>query len=105
MVRTFEACGAGAFQMVDRRPGLSQLFEPGRELVTFGDVTDLREKLDYYLERPAERHTIAKAGEKRARQEHTYAHRLNLLLDTIGGSATGYPEPHIWWAVDQGAIA
>lgn len=33
--RTFEAAGAGAFQMVDWRPGLGQLFEDGKELIAF----------------------------------------------------------------------
>ena len=40
-VRSFEAAGAGAFQMVDWRPGLSQLVEDGKELVSFQNMEDL----------------------------------------------------------------
>ena len=43
-VRCFEAAGAGAFQMVDWKPGLSHLFEDGKELITFRSMTDLKQK-------------------------------------------------------------
>jgi spore maturation protein CgeB len=97
-VRTFEICGAGGFQITDARPGLSQLFEIGRELVTFDDVADLRAKIEHYLANEDERREIAAAGKRRALREHTYAHRLPLLLDTVAGRAKGYPEPRITWS-------
>jgi spore maturation protein CgeB len=96
-VRTFEICGAGGFQIVDWRPGLAQLFDPGKELVTFDDVADLRRKIDHYLSAPEERAEIAAAGHRRALRDHTYAHRLQLLLDTIEGRRRGFPEPKIAW--------
>lgn len=94
-VRTFEAAGVGAFQMVDWRPGLAQLFEDGKELVSFRGIADCKQKLDHYLSHPDERGAIARAGQARARREHTYAHRLELLLATLAGDATGYPLPSI----------
>ncbi|MFT5507157.1 MAG: spore maturation protein CgeB [Hyphomicrobiaceae bacterium] len=97
-VRTFEVCGAGGFQLVDWRPGLSQLFEIGRELVAFDDVGDLRAKIDHYLAAPEERRTIAAAGHRRALRDHTYSHRLSLLLATVDGIQKGYPEPSVGWA-------
>lgn len=96
-VRTFEICGAGAFQITDWRPGLSQLFDLGREIVTFDDVADLRGKIDHYLVADDERREIADAGHRRAVRDHTYAHRLRLLLDTVEGREKGYPEPQIAW--------
>lgn len=90
-VRSFEAAGAGAFQMVDWRPGLGQLFEDGRELITFRSMADLKQKIDYWLPREAERRAIAEAGMRRAHAEHTYALRLALLLDTLVGAKHGYP--------------
>lgn len=92
-VRTFEAAGIGAFQMVDWRPGLAQLFEDGKELVTFRSVADLKRLLDTYLPNADERRTIAEAGKRRAYHEHTYRHRLDLLLATLSGSEAGYPMP------------
>lgn len=97
-VRTFEICGARGFQITDWRPGLSQLFELGRELVTFDDVSDLKSKIDHYLAAPEERQAIAEAGYRRAAREHTYAHRLRLLIDTVAGREKGFPEPRIAWA-------
>jgi spore maturation protein CgeB len=95
-VRTFEAAGAGAFQMLDWRPGMSHLFEDGKELITFRNMADLKQKLDYWLPRDAERRAIAEAGMRRAHAEHTYVLRLKLLLDTLTGTQKGFPTPNIY---------
>jgi len=94
-VRSFEAAGAGAFQMVDWRPGLGQLFEDGKELITFRSMVDLKQKIDHWLPRDAQRLAIAQAGMRRAHADHTYALRLGLLLDTLAGTQRGYPIPQI----------
>ena len=91
--RCFEAAGAGAFQLVDWRPGLPSLFVDEEEIVTFVGVDDLRRKVDYWLSRDAERRAIANAGMRRAHRDHTYAVRLGLLLDTLAGRARGHPVP------------
>jgi spore maturation protein CgeB len=91
--RAFEVAGAGAFQMVDWRPGLGQLFDDGKELVSFSSMNDLKQKIDYWLPRHDERHAIAQAGMQRAHAEHTYTLRLQLLLDTLAGRANGFPTP------------
>jgi len=92
-VRAFEAAGIGAFQMVDWRPGLSQLFEDGKEIISFRGVNDLKEKLDYWLIRSDERNEIAKEGKARAYAEHTYQLRLSLLIETLYGKSNGFPMP------------
>lgn len=94
-VRTFEAAGADALQMVGWRPWLEQLFVDGRELVAFRGVQDLKRRIDYWLPRENECREIARAGMRRAHAEHTYRLRLDLLLSTQGGSATGFPLPGI----------
>jgi spore maturation protein CgeB len=91
--RCFEIAGAGGFQMVDWRPGLAQLFEDGKELITFRSIADLKCKLAYWLPRESERGTIAEAGMRRAHADHTYVLRLQLLLDTLAGKERGYPQP------------
>lgn len=98
-VRTFEAAGAGAFQMVDWRPGLAQLFEDGKELITFRNMADLKGKIEYWLPREEERRLIAETGMRRAHTEHTYELRLRLLLDTLSGTLRGYPPPRISYDV------
>ncbi|MEK8049885.1 glycosyltransferase [Ideonella sp. DXS22W] len=94
-VRCFEAAGAGAFQMVDARPSLIDLFEDGREIVSFRGMSDLRRQIDHWLPRGDERRAIADAGMRRAHAEHTYAHRLQVLIDTLGGRTKGHPVPGI----------
>jgi spore maturation protein CgeB len=94
-VRCFEAAGVGAFQMVSWRPGLAHLFADGQELISFSSMTDLKDKIDYWLPRKDGRHAIANAGQRRAMAEHTYRHRLELLLRTLAGEAQGYPVPGI----------
>lgn len=78
-MRLFEAAGAGAFQLVDNRPGVREWFTPGEHLVIYDDADDLREKVAYYLAHPAERERIAAAGRAHAVAHHTYAQRLAQL--------------------------
>ena len=108
-VRTFEACGAGAFQIVDWRPGLGQLFEIGREVEVFTDLDDLHGKIGRYLPDPEARAAIAAAGQARARRDHTYRIRLGQLLESVAGARAGYPMPEPAWqapgAAEPGAGA
>lgn len=93
--RTFEICGVGAFQLVDWRPGLGQLFDIGRELQAFSDMDDLKRKVDFYLENDDLRSQIARAGMVRAMRDHTYEKRLSMLLGTVLGEQEGYPMPNL----------
>lgn len=92
-VRTFEAAGARAFQLVDWRPGLSQLFLEGKEIVSFGSIAELKKLVRHYISHPNQRAEIAQAGHHRAMRDHTYEHRLSLMLDTISGVRDGFPFP------------
>lgn len=92
-VRCFEAAGAGAFQLVDWRPGLSDLFEDGKELISFTGMADLKEKINYWLPRNDDRHLIGQAARRRAYAEHTYSHRLGLLLQVLSGQKRAFPIP------------
>ncbi|MCS4058426.1 CgeB family protein [Salinibacter ruber] len=91
--RTFEAAGIGGFQLVTWRPGLEQLFSVGEELVAYRGISDLKDKIDYYLERDEERTEIAKRARERALRDHTYEQRLSLMMDTIFGDEDGHPHP------------
>jgi len=91
--RTFEAAGIGALQLVTWRPGLDQLFSVGEEIVAYRGIDDLKKKIDYYLEHDTEREKIANRSKERAREDHTYHHRLNLMVDTVREKENGYPFP------------
>jgi spore maturation protein CgeB len=92
-VRAFEAAGIGAFQLVDWSPGIDDLFKVGEEIITFSNLQDLRKKINYWLDEPIKRQEIAMAAQRRALSEHTYEHRLALLIKTIKGEASGYKMP------------
>jgi spore maturation protein CgeB len=85
--RLFEAAGCGAFQIADWKPALPALFEPEREVVTFRDRQELKEKVDYYLCRPDERREIAGRAYVRAHREHTYEKRLQDMFGVLGFSS------------------
>ncbi len=78
--RTFELAACRAFQLVDRRHPLPALFDED-ELVTFSSARDLRTLCLHYLERPSERLEIASRAEARARRDHTYDHRVAVMLE------------------------
>ena len=79
---------------------LGQLFEDGRELVSFRSMEDLREKIDHYLPLEEERREIARKGHERALRDHSFELRLPLLVETAFGRAQGYPLPEIAYADD-----
>jgi spore maturation protein CgeB len=84
--RVFDACGCGAFQIVDASPVMADYFIPGKELVCFSNLKELQELIPYYLNRPRERAEIAQAGYERAHREHTFQHRLEKMLNIISGN-------------------
>jgi spore maturation protein CgeB len=81
--RTFEIAACGAFQLVDERKYLSELFDVNFEVVTFKTTNELRSKIDYCLAHPDERAEIARQGRERVLRDHTYEHRMTELVDVI----------------------
>ena len=83
-MRVFEGTACGALVLTDTvANGLGELFEVGREIVTYEDNVDLLGQLNYYLSREEERARIARAGQQRTQAQHTYAHRVQTILDTV----------------------
>jgi spore maturation protein CgeB len=86
--RVFELAAFGAFQLSDARRDLAEFFEPEREIPVFNDLNEIRAKLDRYLDRPEERRQIAARARRRAVAQHTYRHRMALVLEkTLGERA------------------
>ncbi len=77
--RTFELAACGAFQLVDRRALLPELFDEG-ELALFSDVDELLDSVEFYRAHPEKRAEVAARGRARVLAEHTYAHRMRTLL-------------------------
>jgi spore maturation protein CgeB len=90
--RTFELAGCGAFQVVDQRQLLPELFAPD-ELAVFHSVEEMVEMVDYYQGRPEERLDMARRSRKRALAEHTYAARMQALMEFAAERLNGWPKP------------
>jgi spore maturation protein CgeB len=84
--RTFELASCGAFQLVDERLLLKEAFDVGTEIVTFKDLPDLRDKIDYYMAHPREREEINQRSRARVLKEHTYDKRIEEMLSVIYAS-------------------
>ncbi|MDR0339335.1 MAG: glycosyltransferase [Desulfovibrio sp.] len=87
--RTFEVAACGAFQLVDERGLMPELFAPD-ELATFGSMEELREKIAFYLARPDERRSVAARGRARVLAEHDYAARMRQLLAYCAETFPGF---------------
>jgi hypothetical protein len=82
-MRLFEATGAGALLITDEGANLAELFEPGREVVTFTDADDLVAKARHHLGHEQERVAIAAAGQERTLRDHGYRGRIEDLAERL----------------------
>lgn len=81
--RVFEATGSGAFVLTNESPYLAEFYDIDKEIVCYHDKDDLKTKIKYYLEHKEERKMIAKKGQQRAHQDHTYEQRLEKIFSII----------------------
>jgi spore maturation protein CgeB len=52
--------------------------------MVYYDIADLKRKVRYYLRNPDERKEMARRSQKLVYEKHTYRHRFEEMLDTIG---------------------
>ncbi len=92
--RTFEIAACKAFQLVDDREELDDLFLLGEEVITFSTLEELRDKIEYYLKNPILVEEIAGKSRIRVLREHTMEHRMKefLLQILLNSSSDFYDE-------------
>ena len=83
-LRDLEATMSGAFYLVEYFEELAELFELDKEIVCFNDADELVDKARYYLTHDTERNHIREAGMRRARSEHTWHRRFEMVFRHIG---------------------
>lgn len=81
--RTFEIAACSAFQLVDAREELHDMFRVGEEIIDFQNMEELKDKITYYLAHDDERIKIAAKGYARVLREHTMEHRMKEMLTRI----------------------
>lgn len=82
-MRLYEATGVGTCLLTDWKSNLAQIFEPDFEVVTYKNIEEAVEKVNYLLDHKDECSKIAIAGQKKTLKHHTFAHRAEYLNDTI----------------------
>ena len=81
-MRLFEATGVGALLLTEAAANLRELFQPGREVITYSSVEPI-DRARYFLENAEERIAIADAGQTRTLDEHTYGRRIPELVSML----------------------
>lgn len=82
-LRVFDILSSGGFLLTDYREETCQQFEDGVDLVVFDGMTDLKEKVEYFLAHPDKRVQIAKNGQKKVQHHYSYHTRLKWILQTV----------------------
>ncbi len=84
--RLFDIAGSAAFQLVDERDKLAEMFTPRAEIETYSSAEELAGKVQYYLAHPHQAEAMGRAAGRRARAEHTYFQRAGRILADLAGS-------------------
>jgi spore maturation protein CgeB len=84
-MRLYEATGVGALLATDDGANLDDLFNPGREVVSYNAATDLIEALRRYAADDEARREVAAAGQQRTLRQHTYSKRIAELAAMLEG--------------------
>lgn len=79
--RVFEVPGAGGFLLTENAENLDRFYRVGEEIAVYEGISDLADKIRYFLGHHEERDRVAMAGHVRTRNEHTYDARFRHLLE------------------------
>lgn len=84
-MRMFEVASCGAMLLTNyiKGNGFNEIFKDKKNVVVYRTKRELMKLIDYYLNNEKEREKIAQAGYGYVVNNHTYLHRLNLMLKVI----------------------
>lgn len=85
-MRMFEATGMGACLLTDAKDENAAIFEVDKEIVTYSDMEEFQDKVKWLVENPDRAMQIAKAGQEKTFQVHSYknkALKLNEYLQEL----------------------
>lgn len=86
-LRPFEVTASGVMLLNrDDRKDIFNLFEDGKEFVSFHGVEDVRQKAEYYLKHTEERNLIARAGFERTKKDHSYIKQFTKIFALISSN-------------------
>jgi acetyltransferase-like isoleucine patch superfamily enzyme len=82
-MRLFEATGMGVALFAPRDRGLSRLFEPDSEVLTYSSADEIGEKISWLLEHPDELDRISRKGQERCFRDHSMSARAQALRERL----------------------
>jgi spore maturation protein CgeB len=82
--RLFEAAASGAAVLTEWRDGLADLFDAEREVRPYRTFDELVRGARELIEDRVAARRIGDSATKRARDEHTYAHRFARMVEVLG---------------------
>ncbi|KDR94615.1 spore maturation protein CgeB [Peptoclostridium litorale DSM 5388] len=84
--RFFELMGSKVFQIVDETEYIRNEFLQGENVVCFGNVEELLEKVEEYIDESGKRERISQNGYDEVLRSHTFKNRIEMVLSEIYGS-------------------
>jgi len=82
--RDFEVPMSGGLYLTEHNDELADVFDIGKEIVTYSGFADLVSKIRWLLEHPQEAEVIRRAGYARAIREHTWEMRFDRVFRLMG---------------------
>ena len=79
--RAFEIAGCGGLQIMEYRASIEECFEPGKEILVYRTLDELDDLIKHALKFPKEMEVIRSKAALRSHQQHTYRHRLDVILN------------------------
>jgi hypothetical protein len=78
-MRLFEAAALGVCLISEDHSNLTDLFEPGREILTYGSASELIDRIRFCVDNPHEACAIGERARQRALTTHRYVDRVAAL--------------------------
>jgi len=82
--RLFVITGYAGCMLHQWFPGIENYFKPNEEILVWNNLEELLEQIAVLKQNPEKSVSIAEAGYKRARKEHTYENRTKKILKAVG---------------------
>lgn len=82
-MRVFDIMSVGGFVLSNYQEEIPELFEEGKEIVTFRTPEELLDKADYYLKHDRERTEIGINGYQKVKKCYTYERQLQKIISIL----------------------
>lgn len=82
-LRAIDIMSAGGFLLTNFQADFLDYFEPDVDFVFYDSLEDLDRKIDYYLTHEKEREEIARNGQEKIRQQHSFQQHLKIIFNIV----------------------